>query len=306
MPEGHTVHRIALQFRADLVGHVVAASSPQGRFAAGAALLDGSSMTAARAVGKQLILAFTGARWLRVHLGLYGSWDFHGQLSDLSSEGTATGRLGAARRRRAVRMSEGEAVVGAGPGASFPPPPVGQVRVRLATSRSLADLRGPTACEVLGAEEVEAVLARIGPDPMHDTGPAAEDLAVAHLTSRRVAVGQLLMDQSVIAGIGNVYRAELLFRARLDPHTPGRGLPDLVARELWRDWAELLPAGVRTGTMLTRADLTDPRWPTIRVKRADRYWVYGRAGRPCRVCGTPVALELMAARKLYWCPTCQR
>ncbi|MBX9247108.1 Fpg/Nei family DNA glycosylase, partial [Actinotalea ferrariae] len=129
MPEGHTVHRIARQFDADLVGRTVAVSSPQGRFADGAALLDGRAMTVASALGKHLFLGFdepgsppsspgtlprldgAGARdgpphWLHVHLGLYGAWDFHGVVSPLG-DGGPVASLGAPRRR-AVRMGEGE------------------------------------------------------------------------------------------------------------------------------------------------------------------------------------------------------
>jgi formamidopyrimidine-DNA glycosylase len=113
------------------------------------------------------------------------------------------------------------------------------------------------------------------------------------------------MDQKVVAGIGNIYRAELLFRARLDPHTPGRRVPAEVARALWDDWAVLLADGIRTGVMLTREDLDAEGRARALVDRTERHWVYGRAGEPCRVCGTSVLVEEMAARKLYWCPVCQ-
>ncbi|HEX7805231.1 MAG TPA: Fpg/Nei family DNA glycosylase, partial [Cellulomonas sp.] len=115
----------------------------------------------------------------------------------------------------------------------------------------------------------------------------------------------LLMDQSVVAGIGNIYRAELLFRARLDPWTPGRRVPTDLARALWQDWATLLDDGIATGVMLTRADLDDAGRAVALVDRDERHWVYGRAGRPCRVCGAPVLVEPMAARKLYRCVVCQ-
>src|SRR3954447_9342201 len=105
-------------------------------------------MVAADAVGKQLFCTFETGDVLRVHLGLYGAWDFFGSLTPLDPGGLAVGSMGAPRLRRAVRMGEGEVALG-GPDASFPPEPVGQVRVRLATSETVADLRGPTACEVL-------------------------------------------------------------------------------------------------------------------------------------------------------------
>ncbi|WP_298455030.1 Fpg/Nei family DNA glycosylase [uncultured Cellulomonas sp.] len=304
MPEGHTVHRIARQFRADFVGERIAASSPQGRFAAGAALLDGTALTEARAVGKQLFLAFDTDRWLRVHLGLYGAWDFHGQISPIDAGGAVRGSLGAPRVARALRMGEGERPVDPADG-DFPPAPVGAVRVRLLTEASLADLRGPTACEVLDADAVAGVIARLGPDPAADAGPEAETEFVRRLTSRAVPVGQLLMDQSVVAGIGNVYRAEMLFRARLEPHTVGRRVPGEVARGLWRDWVGLLDDGIATGAMLTRDEDDPAARERALADVGERHWVYKRTGEPCYVCGTAIAVETMATRNLYWCPTCQ-
>ncbi len=340
MPEGHTIHRVARQFARDFVGRRLSVSSPQGRFAGGAALLDGRELLTSAAVGKQLFLGFEGGYVLRVHLGLYGAWDFIGEVSPLDEGGAAVASLGAPRVRRAVRMGEGEREAGGADAEDFPPPPVGQVRVRLATGVTVADLRGPTACEVLDPTATAAVLAKLGPDPaveddvrarMADAGdpsggpgagtgagagadvdagavaetPAAADVVVDRLTSRATPVGQLLMDQSVVAGIGNIYRAELLFRARLDPHTPGRRVPRETARALWDDWAVLLEDGIRTGVMITREDLDADGRAAALVDPTERHWVYGRAGEPCRVCGTPVVVEEMATRKLYWCPTCQ-
>ncbi|GHS88469.1 formamidopyrimidine-DNA glycosylase [Actinomycetota bacterium] len=314
MPEGHTVHRIARQLEQDFVGHRLAVSSPQGRFAAGAQRLDGRVLVASRAVGKQLFLTVEGGDVLRVHLGLYGAWDFSGRISPLTDGAAAVGSLGAPRLRRSVRMGESETSRDtdelAGLAAVFPPEPVGQVRVRLATAESVADLRGPSACEVLDPDAARAAVARLGPDPASVAEDPAElaaagDEVVRRLTSRATPVGQLLMDQAVVAGIGNIYRAELLFRARLDPHTPGSRVPAGVARALWDDWSVLLADGIRTGVMLTREDLDDAGRARAMVDRDERHWVYGRAGLPCRVCGTPVALEEMAARKLYWCRVCQ-
>lgn len=293
MPEGHTVHRIARQLSLDLVGHRLAISSPQGRFAAGARRLDGQVLVASRAVGKQLFLEFASGDVLRVHLGLYGAWDFFGRLTPLEPGTAARGSMGAPRLRRAVRMGEGEREV-VGGDERFPPEPVGQVRVRLASEQTVADLRGPSACEVLDPPQAAAAVARLGPDPAGEPDGHGRDVMIDRLTSRNVAVGQLLMDQAVVAGIGNIYRAELLFRARLDPHTPGRRVPRDLAGALWDDWSVLLAEGIRTGLIVTRDDPAVP------------HWVYHRAGLPCLVSGTPVVVEPMAGRHLYWCPVCQR
>jgi endonuclease-8 len=333
VPEGHSVHRITRQFERNFVGHVVHASSPQGRFAVGAAELDGRRMTDARAVGKQMFLGFDGDVWLRVHLGMYGAWDFAGDIRMDATIASANGRMGqtnqrgtflegpnpdavvlddagensltsiGAPRRTRLRMSESEKE-GNGLDA-FPPEPVGQVRVRLLTDTICADLRGPTACEVLDPAQVERVVSKLGPDPLIDDGPEAEERFTRAARRRATPIGLLLMDQNVVAGIGNVYRAELLYRARQNPHTPGRSVPEEHLRHLWRDWTKLLAIGVETGQMMTMDDLEPEAWRAAMANRADRHWVYKREGLPCRVCGTNIVLEEMAGRKLYWCPYCQ-
>jgi len=247
MPEGHSVHRIARQFGVNFVGSAPEVTSPQGRFAQGAAILNHREMTDARAVGKQMFLEFEEREWLRVHLGIYGAWDFSGEVkvdpeiqihghtpghSKLGQTGEYSRRLerpvdragedsvtsiGAPRRTR-VRMAEHDReTVDAEP---FPPAPRGQVRVRLLTETVCADLRGPTACEVLTPAEVDAVVQRLGPDPANADTDAERQRFVERAGGKRTPIGLVLMDQSVVAGIGNVYRAELLFRAGLDPHRP--------------------------------------------------------------------------------------
>jgi formamidopyrimidine-DNA glycosylase len=321
MPEGHSVHRIARQFALHFVGHRVEASSPQGRFAAGAELLNGHVMVGSKAVGKQLFLEFDNGLWLRVHLGIYGAWDFSGIVTADATTTSAGGRIGqtnqrgtvvgehedslssiGAPRRTRLRMAEQETPGRAAESVSFPPEPIGAVRVRLLTDASCADLRGPTACDVLGEDEVAAAIGKLGPDPLVDQSLAAEERFVATVRRKPTPIALLLMDQSVVAGVGNVYRAELLFRARLNPHTPGRDVPEATVRALWRDWAKLLAIGVATGQMMTMDGLSAEAYDGALASRADRHWVYHRTGEPCRVCGTPIVMEELAGRKLYWCP----
>ncbi|CAG7843888.1 Endonuclease 8 1 [Pseudoclavibacter triregionum] len=320
MPEGHSVHRIARQFEANFADRVVRASSPQGRFAEGAAELDGRRMLETFAVGKQMFSRFEGERWLRVHLGIYGAWDFTGEVTTTlgqtgeysrrnpelrveDSRGeTSIASIGAPRRTR-LRMAESEAESTL---EAWPPEPIGQVRLRLLTEATCADLRGPTACEVLDEQQVDRQIAKLGPDPLVHRGRAPEERFVSTVTSKRTPIGILLMDQSVVAGIGNVYRAELLYRAGIDPHRPGTSITTDEARALWADWKKLLKIGVEVGQMMTIDGLRGQRKLDALRNREDRHWVYGRAGEPCRVCGTAIALETMQARKLYWCPGCQR
>lgn len=310
MPEGHSVHRIALQFERHFTGSPVAVSSPQGRFAAGAAQLDGHEIVQSKAVGKQLFLEFDHGLWLRVHLGIYGAWDFAGDVRMGGPGEASLSSIGAPRLTR-LRMAEQERELAAVAGADgdddadFPPEPIGAVRVRLLTSNAVADLRGPTACEVQTIEDVDRTLAKLGPDPLVDDLGAGEERFTAAVGKKPTAIALLLMDQSVVSGIGNVYRAEMLFRARLSPFTPGREVPEETVRELWRDWVRLLTVGVETGQMMTMDGLTDEEYARAVRSRDDRHWVYHRTGEPCRVCGTPIAMQELGGRKLYWCPADQ-
>jgi endonuclease-8 len=329
VPEGHSVHRIARQFALHFVGKTIAVSSPQGRFVDGAKQLDGHRMTDARAVGKQMFLEFDNGLWLRVHLGLYGAWDFAGDITADATVLSANGRMGqtnqrgtveapssarasdnedsnasiGAPRRTRLRMSEQEKL--GAPLESFPPEPIGAVRVRLLADDAVADLRGPTACEVQTPEQVDAVIARLGPDPLVDDPAVGEERFVSAVRRKPTPIALLLMDQNVVSGIGNVYRAELLFRARLNPRTPGKLVPEETARALWRDWTYLLGVGVKTGQMMTMDGLDAESHRLALAHRDDRHWVYHREGLPCRVCGTNIAMEELGGRKLYWCPTDQ-
>ncbi|KJL25581.1 Fpg/Nei family DNA glycosylase [Microbacterium azadirachtae] len=331
MPEGHSVHRIARQFARNFVGRPVAASSPQGRFAEGAALLDGRVVESVQAVGKQMFLETEGDLWLRVHLGLYGAWDFSGEILVDPTIASANGRMGqtnqrgtdleapilddagenslasiGAPRKTRVHVRMSEATKGlADEGVEWPPPVVGQVRLRLMTEATCADLRGPTACVLQTPDEMLATVAKLGPDPLVGDVDEGEERFVAAVRRRAVPIALLLMDQAVVSGIGNVYRAELLFRAQLNPHTPGRDVPEETVRALWRDWVRLLAIGVETGQMMTMDDLSPEQYRAAMAHRDDRHWVYHRTGLPCRVCGTAIVLEEIGARKLYWCPRCQ-
>lgn len=319
MPEGHSVHRIARQFAANFVGTAPEVTSPQGRFTAGAAILSGKEMTDARAVGKQMFLEFDGDHWMRVHLGMYGAWDFSGDIRihpSIQIHGVNNGAravvdeagedslvsIGAPRRTR-IRMSEedrtGNSVI------TFPPEPVGQVRVRLLNDEVCADLRGPTVCEVITPEERETILKRLGPDPANDDSPEEKERFVSRALRTRTPIALVLMDQSVIAGIGNVYRAEMLFRARINPYTPSSALGRELVEALWDDWVHLLDIGIRVGQMITIDGLSGEDYQRALEQRDERHWVYKLEGTPCKRCGTHIVLEEIGARKLYWCPGCQ-
>jgi endonuclease-8 len=145
-------------------------------------------------------------------------------------------------------------------------------------------------------------LSKLGPDPIKKhMNSISSDQFVKRVRSSSRSIAELLMDQSVIAGVGNVYRAELLFRAKLNPFVSGKSVPKEVVESIWEDAARLMPIGVRTGLMLTRDGFLSGK-PIME----DRYYVYKREGEKCRECGGKVSIQLLAGRKLYWCRRCQK
>lgn len=176
------------------------------------------------------------------------------------------------------------------------------VRMRLEVDDWYADLIGPTRCQLLDGDQRRAIVGRLGPDPLRrdaDPGRAWE-----RISRSRQPVAALLMDQAVVAGIGNVYRAELLFRAGIDPYRPGTDLDQELWRLLWQDARTLMRAGVRQGRIIT-TEPGDRDHHGRHVRPTDAHYVYRRAGRWCRRCRTEIRAADLAGRTLYWCPTCQ-
>jgi endonuclease VIII len=260
MPEGHTLHRLALDHRKLFVGKVVSASSPQGRFAEGASVIDGCRVLAVEAYGKHLFYELEGDLIVHVHLGLFGRF----------------------RKRK-------------GPDA----PPRGAVRLRLATPKACVDLSGPTACEVVSAQDQAELLARLGPDLLRDD--ADPELAWDRIRRSKRSIGALLLDQSVLSGVGNVYRAEGLFVTGLHPETPGNTLTHEAFSSLWETLAAMLRDGVRDKRIVTTAH---PEDGATRLRRGERTWVYKQA--ICKRCEEPVSCWELGARTMYACETCQQ
>lgn len=298
MPEGHTLHRLAGALERAFAGRPAVVTSPQGRFADGAALLSGREVEEASAYGKHLFVRFAGERTLNVHLGLIGSFDVL-------------------------------------PHAGTPPAPVGAVRVRMVNPQTYADLRGATVVQVVSPQEVAATIARLGPDPLRAGTPGNDpQRSLVRLARTGRSVAECLMDQSIIAGVGNVYRAEVLFRHRIDPFVPGAKVKPRSWMAMWADLVDLLPYGVAFGQIITLEEqldvaraLLDGRDPAAYddswggIMPGERggyvrggaiapfpreYYVYKRDGQPCRVCGSRVRSAVVAGRTLYWCGRCQR
>lgn len=188
-----------------------------------------------------------------------------------------------------------------------PEPPGGDtVRLRLTNPGNYADLRGPTVCALLTGAEKDAVHRRLGPDPLR--ADADPERARARISRSRAAIATLLLDQKVIAGVGNVYRAEVLFRHRIDPCLPGRELTAAQWDALWADLVTLMTEGVRSN----RIDTVRPEHSPAAMGRPPRVddhggevYVYRRTGQPCHVCGSAIRTATLAFRNLFWCPRCQ-
>jgi endonuclease-8 len=257
MPEGHLLHRLARD-HAELTGHVVAVTSPQGRFAAGATALDGRRLVAVEAYGKHLYHHFEGGAGLHTHLGMQGKW---------------------------IRLP-----------ADRPPRP--QVRVRLATPAGAWDLIAPATCEVLDLAGWGDVVALLGPDPL--AGGAGEERAWKSLAAFGGTVGAALLDQSVMAGAGNVLRAESLFRAGVHPSTPAAAVDRETFHRLWAALTDLMGQSVEDGRIIS---VPLPAAERAALSEADGRMVYKQAA--CRACGTPVETWDLAGRVAYACPRCQ-
>ena len=267
MPEGNVIHHHARRLGRAFTRKDVRVDSPQGRFAEGAARIDGHRIRRVEAHGTHLFIGVDDGTWVHVHLGLFGKWRF---------------------------------------GTGERPDPVGQVRMRIWTDDAWAELRGPTACELVTDEEKRALVRRIGPDPIRRDADPERAWQRVHRSAK--PIGALLMDQQVFAGVGNIYRAEVLFRHRISPYRPGRQVGREQFEAIWADLVDLMTKGTRRGRIDTVRDEHLPE-AMGRPPREDRHggevYVYRRDGRPCFLCGSEVQVADLEGRKLYWCPACQ-
>lgn len=263
MPEGDTIFRTATSLRRWIGGEVVTAAQTK---VPGQQLgrVVGTTVDAVEPRGKHLLIRFSNRLTLHTHMRMTGSWHVY--------------RAGERWRK----------------------PPY-QAKVVLTCGERLAVCFNAPVVEVLmpNDEAHHRSLTGLGPDILK---PAEFDLDVVRRRAVRrppeVLIGELLLDQQVVAGIGNIYRCESLFLDRIDP---------------WAPWSSLtgdeLDHLVMTAARLMRANLgsTGDRGRSFDGGGPNRPWVYGRTGRPCRVCGTPVRTTRLGvqAREIHWCPNCQ-
>ena len=298
MPEGNEIHRWAERHNTALAGKKLRVESPNGRFA-DAAALDNQKLQRVLAKGKHLGYVFGKDRILHVHLGRYGDWT-EGQMPLAEPKGALRLRMwpaGAKPRKDAVTPNKRHGWYSSDDGTSS-----------LASDDiDWLELRGAAACELWTDAEWQALLDRLGPDALGDDPKGADDPKPAfdRILSAKTPISVLLMDQSVISGIGNIYRAELLYRARLDPFAEGREVPLRTLKAIWKDSIPLLRAGMVDRRIVTTRPKDRPTKKTGQPLKEEVHYVYRRHGKPCFVCGTKIQRQEIAGRSLYWCPVCQ-
>jgi endonuclease-8 len=273
VPEGDTILRAARALNQALAGRTVTRFEsvfPRLTRIDDDTPLRGRTVERVEARGKHLLMWFSGDLVLHTHMRMHGSWHIY--------------RPGERWRRphhdmRIVIETEGmHAVAFDVPVAAF------------ATGASLARI---------------PALRDLGPDPL--TASFAADDAVARILSKgELDIAEALLDQSAMAGLGNIFKSEVLFAGRVNPFAKVRDLTRDDIVRLVGLAAKFLRANVRpeSAGMATYGGL---RRTTGRPDPGARFWVYGRAGKPCRRCGTPIARQRQGvnARSTYWCPRCQ-
>ena len=265
MPEGDTIFRTAEVLRAALVGRRIAAARAQPqpglRRVPDLSRVIGATVVSVEARGKHLLIGFDNGLTVRSHLRMTGSWHRY--------------RPGEPWRR-----------------------PIRQASAILETAESVAVAFNTPVIELLTDAELRRSppLTTLGPDLLSRSFETDEALRRLRERSRE-ELGNALLDQRAVAGIGNVYKSEVAFLEGLDPWALVGSFEDDALRGALRTARRLLQANTRGGARVT----------TGSHARGQGLWVYGRAGRPCRRCGTVIQVRRQGelARLTFWCPLCQ-
>ena len=257
MPEGHTIHRAAREHHHIFANQVLNVSSPQGRFAEGANVLNKTLCIGVEAFGKHLLYHFDNNRTLHIHLGLFG-------------------RI----RKQKLPLNE----------------PKGAVRVRLVGHSHVVDINGPTICKALETTDALMLMKKIGPDLLRcDAKP---EFAFQKIAESKAPIGRLIIDQSVMAGIGNIYRSEILWRQAIHPLTPGKEISKNTFIRLWADAKYLLELGAKHNAIIT----VDKAKPS-RLKYREQVNIFGKD--VCPKCDGKIRQFTIDSRRAFACETCQ-
>ena len=265
MPEGNETHRWAELHASMFAGKRVSVDSPQGRFL-DAGLLDRQVLQGVLAVGK--------------HIG----YDF--------------GIIKRERRILHVHMGlYGDFAEGQQP----MPEPRGALRLRIWDKQQWLELRGPTDCSVWSEATWQTLLERLGPDPLNGDAPTR---MIDRIAKRKTPIGLLLMDQSIVSGLGNIFRAEILFRAGISPFTPGSEVSETALKAMWKDAKTLMPQAMVDRRIVTTRTKHRPH-KRGEALNEEAHYVYRRQGRGCLLCDARVETKVFGGRNLFWCPGCQ-
>ena len=300
-PEGNEIHRWAARHNAAFAGRKVnVLPGPNHRFR-DAHLVDGKKMVQVHAVGKHLGYEFANGLYLHIHLGRFG--DFTEGLGPLPEpKGTLRAVMQRAGSGKVSRSVKGNAHALTGP-YNGPPGKDDGTQPFPPEDVDWWELRGPTDCSVYDADKWQALLNRLGPDPLaHEPGGHDDpERAIKAILSKKTSIAELLMDQPVISGIGNIYRAELLFRHRVNPFTPGDAMDAKTLKAIWKDAIVLMKAGM-VDRRIVCTKKSDRPFRKDPAPRGEEHYVYRRHGKPCFVCGETILRKDVAGRTLYWCP----
>lgn len=274
MPEGDSIFRAARSLHRVLAGHAVT------RFETAYAHLDrvnvdtpvvGRTIEKVQAAGKHILMHFSGDLILRTHMRMSGSWHLY---------------------RHGERWWRGAHAM----------------RVRIDTADWVAVAFNVPVAEFVTPHQLETrdPVAKLGPDLLG--GTFDRDEAVRRiLASGHRPIAATLLDQRIVAGIGNIYKSEVLFLSGVHPERPSSAVPQHRLEQLLDTARVLLKDNVAEGTSERIQTYRNLRQQNPASAYDESLWVYGRRGKPCRKCGTPIEMKKMGleARSTYWCPHCQ-
>jgi endonuclease-8 len=309
VPEGDTIHKLAQVLGQSLAHETLTEVYVRGR--GEIALLRGARVERVQAVGKHMIIAFSGERGLRVHLGMKGRWRRYPRAVPGASD--TPGAVSTPRTRGGEWKRFG-----------------GRASVILATATEAFVCLGAAQVELLAGTALDRhrVLDRLGPDllsrnqgepggdssgdssgdPSGDPSPGVDYAEICKRARqpwrRQQSIAELLLDQTVASGIGNVYKSEVLFLRGVNPRTPVGQLDDQALTAIYAEAASLMRANLGPGGRITvMPERRTPGTPDL----TPRHWVYGRHHQPCLRCGTTIQVFRQGdqARSTYWCPGCQ-
>ena len=274
VPEGDTIYRAAKTLNLALSGKQVTRFEtvlPKLARVDDDSSLRGRTVEHVSSRGKHLLISFSGGLVLRTHMRMNGSWHIYR------------------------------------PGERWQKPRI-DMRIVVATEDFVAVAFNVGVAEFLASENISrrSAVGRLGPDLLAETFDLDE--ALRRIAGEpRSAIADVLLNQRVVSGIGNVYKSEVLFLCGVDPFREAASLDEEVLRSLLSTARKLMQMNVRTGSDRGIVTYTEFRRTTGRSDPSQRLWVYGRGGKPCRKCGTPIQRKKQGqdARSTYWCRQCQ-